>query len=58
VRQKEQQRQEEMHAALQQGLNIQINQALLDSIAVPRHESQPPAMPGGATAQVRGDAEK
>jgi parvulin-like peptidyl-prolyl isomerase len=49
ARQKEQQRQEELHAMLKQGLNIQINQALLDSISVPRQDTRPPGVPGGPT---------
>ena len=53
TRQKEQQREEELHAAMKQGLNIQINQTLLDSIAVPVRETKPPGMPGGLTAQAR-----
>ena len=46
VRQRDQQRQDEWHATLKQGLNIQINQALLDSVVMPREETKPPAMPG------------
>ena len=58
ARQKEQQRQEELYAALKQGINIRINQPLLESISVPTHESKPPGVPGGPTAQARSDATK
>ena len=56
ARQKEQQRQEELHAALKQGLNIQINQPVLESILVPTHELKPPVSPGDPTAQIAGSA--
>lgn len=47
ARQKEQERQEALHAALRKGMNIRINQALLESITVPRPETRPPGVPGG-----------
>ena len=52
ARQKEQQRQEELYAALKQGIGIRINQPLLDSLPVPVRETRPPDLPGGPIARV------
>lgn len=54
ARQKEQEWEEAMHASLKQGLDIRINGALLESLAVPTRELRPPGVPGGAAVRVRG----
>ena len=52
ARQKEQQQQEELQAALRQGMDIRINQAALDSISAPPHQPTPPGGPVGPSARA------
>lgn len=44
-------REEEFFAGMKQGLDIQINRALLESISVPKPNRNPPALPGSQIAQ-------
>jgi parvulin-like peptidyl-prolyl isomerase len=53
VRQKAEQAEAHLQAAVKQGLDIQINQALLESVTVPQPKVAPPRMPGTQTAQLR-----
>lgn len=52
-RQKAEQAEREFQATMKSGLDIQINQPLLKSIAVMPSPDVPPALPGSTTAQVR-----
>ncbi len=52
ARQLEHEQQESFQAALRKGLNIQVNQPLLDSVSVPKKEISPPALPGSKVAGV------
>jgi parvulin-like peptidyl-prolyl isomerase len=42
----------EFYSQMAQGLNIQINQAVLDSIKLPSKRSLPPSLPGTRTASI------
>jgi parvulin-like peptidyl-prolyl isomerase len=48
--QEEHQRQQELQARLNQGFDIRINQALLESIASPQTNPKPPGWPGGPSS--------
>jgi hypothetical protein len=51
LRQQRSRREEEFYTRMKQGLDIRINQALLESISLPRPEDHPPGLPGSSTAQ-------
>ena len=53
ARQKAQQAQADFYASVKEGLEIHINQSLLESIRLPIEDPQPPRMPGVQTAHVR-----
>jgi PPIC-type PPIASE domain len=53
ARLKAQQAEANLQAAIKDGLEIQVNQALLESIALPAEKNEPPKMPGNQTAQLR-----
>lgn len=53
ARQKQQQQLDEFYTVLKQGLKIQTNQTLLESIRVPVTQSQPPGVPGTRRAEAR-----
>ena len=55
-RQKAQQQQEQLYSALKQGLSVEINQVLLDSVPVSAKASQPPGVPGGSSAPAQSQA--
>lgn len=50
---KTQQAEANSQASLKAGLEIQVNQALLESISLPVEPIEPPKMPGAQTAQLR-----
>jgi parvulin-like peptidyl-prolyl isomerase len=50
---KTQQAEANLQASLKAGLDIQVNQALVESISLPVEQIEPPKMPGAQTAQVR-----
>lgn len=52
-RQKAEQAERDFYAAMQSGLDIQINRTVLDSISLPAPVGEPPALPGATTAQLQ-----
>jgi parvulin-like peptidyl-prolyl isomerase len=53
ARQKTQQAEASIQASIKQGLTIEINQRLVESISLPGEKNEPPKMPGAQTAQLR-----
>lgn len=53
MRQQAQQAEVEFRAATRQGLSIEINQPLLESLTLPEEKIVPPRTPGTRTAQIR-----
>jgi peptidyl-prolyl cis-trans isomerase C len=53
IRQQTQQAEGDFRAAIRQGLSIQINQSLLDSITVPEEKVAPPRTPGTRPGSIR-----
>ena len=52
TRQKTERAEAEFQAAMKQGLDIQINNPLLEAISIPVPKDEPPRLPGTRTAQV------
>jgi len=50
--QKTEQAERDFYARMAQGLNIQVNQGLLNSIKLPSERPSPPKLPGERTAQL------
>jgi parvulin-like peptidyl-prolyl isomerase len=53
ARQQAQQAEANLQASIKDGLDIQVNQSLLESITLPPEKNEPPKMPGSQTAQIR-----
>src|SRR5262249_19195332 len=53
ARLKAQQAEANFQVSIKEGLDIQINQALLDSVTLPAEKNEPPKLPGTQTAQLR-----
>ena len=53
ARHKAEQGEQDFYAAMKHGLDIQINQALLESISLPTTRQEPPPLPGATTAQLQ-----
>jgi peptidylprolyl isomerase len=53
ARHKAEQAEQDFHAAMKRGLDIQINHALLESISLPTTQPEPPPMPEATTAQLQ-----
>jgi parvulin-like peptidyl-prolyl isomerase len=53
ARLKAQQAEADFQASIKEGLDIQINQTLLESVTLPVEKNEPPKLPGTQTAQLR-----
>jgi parvulin-like peptidyl-prolyl isomerase len=51
-RQKSEQAEREFYSRMSQGLEVRVNQALIDSITIPPEKLLPPKTPGGQTAKL------